>query len=39
MPLIIGTNQHEAALFRLMRSALMLITPHAITSMFNQIAA
>lgn len=39
VPLIIGTNQHEAALFRLMRSALMPITPHAITSMFNQIAA
>ena len=39
VPLIIGTNKHEAALFRLMRSALMPITPRAITSMFNEIAA
>lgn len=39
VPLIIGTNKHEAALFRLMRSPLMPITPRAITSMFNQIAA
>ncbi len=39
VPLIIGTNRHEAALFRLMRSPLMPITPHAITSMFTQIAA
>jgi para-nitrobenzyl esterase len=39
VPLIIGTNQHEAALFRLMKSPLMPITPSAITSMFNQIAA
>jgi para-nitrobenzyl esterase len=39
VPLIIGTNRHEAALFRLMRSPLMPITPHAITSMFAQIAA
>ncbi|MBI2693496.1 MAG: carboxylesterase/lipase family protein [Mycobacterium nebraskense] len=39
VPLIIGTNKHEAALFRLMRSPLMPITPHAITSMFSQIAA
>ncbi|OBJ04193.1 carboxylesterase [Mycobacterium sp. 1245499.0] len=39
VPLIIGTNKHEAALFRLMRSPLMPITPNAITSMFNQIAA
>ncbi len=39
VPLIIGTNKHEAALFRLMRSALMPITPHAITSMFTEIAA
>lgn len=39
VPLIIGTNKHEAALFRLMRSPLMPITPHAITSMFDQIAA
>ncbi|CQD13599.1 carboxylesterase [Mycobacterium europaeum] len=39
IPLIIGTNRHEAALFRLMRSRLMPITPRAITSMFDQIAA
>ncbi|MGA9676073.1 MAG: carboxylesterase/lipase family protein [Mycobacterium sp.] len=39
VPLIIGTNKHEAALFRLMRSPLMPITPSAITSMFTQIAA
>jgi para-nitrobenzyl esterase len=39
VPLIIGTNKHEAALFRLMRSPLMPITPNALTSMFNQIAA
>ncbi|CAM4427211.1 Para-nitrobenzyl esterase [Mycobacterium basiliense] len=39
VPLVIGTNKNEAALFRLMRSPLMPITPHAITSMFNQIAA
>ena len=39
IPLIIGTNRNEAALFRLMRSPLMPITPHAITSMFTQIAA
>jgi para-nitrobenzyl esterase len=38
VPLIIGTNKHEANLFRLMRSPLMPITPRAITSMFNQIA-
>lgn len=38
VPLIIGTNRNEAALFRLMRSPLMPITPRAITSMFNQIA-
>ena len=39
VPLIIGTNKHEAALFRLMRSPLMPITPRAITSMFTEIAA
>lgn len=39
VPLIIGTNRNEAALFRLMRSPLMPITPRAITSMFNEIAA
>ncbi len=39
VPLIVGTNRHEAALFRLMRSPLMPITPSAIKSMFDQIAA
>ena len=39
VPLLIGTNRNEAALFRLMRSPLMPITPKAITSMFNEIAA
>ncbi|HTQ16207.1 carboxylesterase/lipase family protein [Mycobacterium sp.] len=39
VPLIIGTNKHEATLFRLMKSPLMPITPSAITSMFTQIAA
>jgi para-nitrobenzyl esterase len=39
VPLIVGTNKREAALFRLMRSPLMPITPSAITSMFTQIAA
>lgn len=39
VPLILGTNRNEAALFRLMRSPLMPITPKAITSMFNEIAA
>ena len=39
VPLIIGTNKHEAALFRLMRSPLMPITPSATKSMLAQIAA
>lgn len=39
VPLIIGTNQHEAALFRWMRSPLLPITPQAITDMFAAIAA
>ncbi|WP_313674893.1 carboxylesterase/lipase family protein [Mycolicibacterium sp.] len=39
VPLVIGTNLNEAALFRLMRSPLLPITPKAITSMFNDIAA
>ena len=39
MPLIIGTNKHEAALFRWMKSPLMPITPEAINAMFAQIAA
>ena len=39
VPLIIGTNKHEAALFRWLKSPLMPITPHAITAAFDQIAA
>lgn len=38
VPLIIGTNKHEAALFRFMKSPLMPITPIAIKAMFDQIA-
>ncbi len=39
VPLIIGTNKHEAALFRWMKSPLMPITPQAIRAMFTEIAA
>jgi para-nitrobenzyl esterase len=39
VPLIIGTNKHEAALFKWMKSPLMPITPEAINAMFNDIAA
>ena len=39
VPLIIGTNKHEAALFRFMKSPLMPITPAAIKSMFDGIAS
>ena len=39
VPLIIGTNEHEAALFRFMKSPLMPITPEAIKAMFAGIAA
>ena len=39
VPLIIGTNKHEAALFRFMKSPLMPITPIAIKAMFDGIAA
>ena len=39
VPLIIGTNEHEASLFRFMKSPLMPITPEAIKAMFAQIAA
>ncbi len=39
VPLIIGTNKHEAALFRWMRSPLMPITPRAIRAMFAELAA
>ncbi len=36
VPLIIGTNKHEAALFRFMKSPLMPITPEAINAMFSR---
>lgn len=39
VPLIIGTNRNEAALFRYMKSPLMPIKPEAIKAMFAQIAA
>lgn len=39
IPLIIGTNEHEAALFKWMKSPLMPITPEAINAMFTGIAA
>ncbi|HEX3283282.1 MAG TPA: carboxylesterase/lipase family protein [Mycobacterium sp.] len=39
VPLIIGTNKHEAALFKWMKSPLVPITPEAISAMFTQIAA
>lgn len=39
VPLIIGTNEHEAALFRWMRSPLMPITPDAIKTMFDTLAS
>ncbi len=39
VPLVIGTNKDEAALFRFMRSPLMPITPLAIKAMFEGIAA
>jgi para-nitrobenzyl esterase len=39
VPLIIGTNKHEAALFRWMKSPLMPISPDAIRLMFAEIAA
>ena len=39
VPLIIGTNKNEAALFRCMKSPLMPITPEAIKAMFAEIAA
>ncbi|MBO0675958.1 carboxylesterase/lipase family protein [Mycolicibacterium sp. S2-37] len=38
VPLIIGTNKNEAALFRWMKSPLMPITPEAINAMFADIA-
>jgi para-nitrobenzyl esterase len=39
VPLIIGTNKDEAALFRWMKSPLMPITPKAIRAMFANLAA
>ncbi|HEX9835009.1 MAG TPA: carboxylesterase/lipase family protein [Mycobacterium sp.] len=39
VPLIIGTNKHEAALFRWMKSPLMPITPQALRRMFTEIAS
>ena len=39
VPLIIGTNKDEAALFKWMKSPLMPITPDAIRAMFAEIAA
>jgi para-nitrobenzyl esterase len=39
VPLLIGTNEHEAALFRFMKSPLLPITPQAIKAMFAEIAS
>lgn len=39
VPLLIGTNKDEAALFRWMKSPLMPITPDAIREMFEGLAA
>ncbi|KHO20684.1 carboxylesterase/lipase family protein [Mycolicibacterium setense] len=39
VPLIIGTNEHEATVFRWMKSPLMPVTPDALRSMFAAIAA
>ena len=39
VPLIIGTNKHEASLFRWMKSPLVPITPPAINAMFAEFAA
>ncbi len=39
VPLIIGTNRNEAALFRWMKSPLMPIKPETIKAMFAEIAA
>ncbi len=38
VPLLIGTNKNEAALFRLMRSPLMPIAPKAVRTMFSEMA-
>ncbi|WP_199256028.1 carboxylesterase/lipase family protein [Mycolicibacterium mengxianglii] len=39
VPLLIGTNKDEAALFRWMRSPLMPIAPKTIRAMFDEIAS
>jgi len=39
VPLLIGTNRDEAALFRWMKSPLMPIAPKTIRAMFDEIAA
>ncbi|QWT22970.1 carboxylesterase/lipase family protein [Subtercola sp. PAMC28395] len=39
VPLIIGTNKDEAAMFKMMKSPLMPIQPDTIREMFNGIAA
>ncbi|MBX7435295.1 carboxylesterase/lipase family protein [Mycobacterium sp. Y57] len=39
VPLIIGTNKNEAALFRYMKSPLMPVTPESVRAMFAEIAA
>lgn len=39
VPLVIGTNKNEAALFRYMKSPLMPIAPESIKAMFADIAA
>lgn len=39
VPLLIGTNKDEAALFRWMKSPLMPISPNTIRAMFDGIAA
>jgi para-nitrobenzyl esterase len=39
IPLIIGTNEDEASLFRLIRSAMMPVTPEAVNEMLKGIAA
>ncbi|MGZ8179448.1 carboxylesterase/lipase family protein [Williamsia sp. SKLECPSW1] len=38
VPLVIGTNKHEAALFRLIRSSIIPIKADAIRALFSQIA-
>lgn len=39
IPLVIGTNHDEAALFKMMKSPLMPITESSITRMFTDVAA